>query len=115
MTPSKFISNQINLRLSRIKEIENVSIAEINDKEKLSKTFNKHATALGYTDKTVFVLLKTGSSISLFSLTTVIGAPVNITYGIVGQVPTFYVRDSQFTPSCGHWISFCTIQVTSTQ
>ena len=59
-----------------MKEIENYFIAEINGREKVSKTLDKYITLPDYADKTlhfVFFLSDAGSGVSLFSFNIVIG------------------------------------------
>ena len=70
--------NPLECRPSRIKEIADIFTAEINDRQKISKTLNKYITALDYADKTLLVLSGAGSGVSLFSFTTVIGTRVRI-------------------------------------
>ena len=44
----------------------------------MSKTLHEYITVLDYTDKTLLVLSGTGSGVSLFSFTAVIGMSVGI-------------------------------------
>ena len=61
-------------------------IAEINDREKMSNTLNKHITALDNAGKTWLILLGLGVSVSLFSFTSIIGTPAGIASAIIGLV-----------------------------
>ena len=66
-------------RLSKINEIEDYFVAEINERELMSKRISKYITSFNCFDKSLIVLpVKTGS-ISIPSFSTVIGAPVGMT------------------------------------
>ena len=65
------MGDPLGFRLSRIKEIEDYCIAEINNRETMSKT-------LDYASKILLVLEIISSDVSLRSFTTVIDMPVGI-------------------------------------
>ena len=67
------ISNDQQFRLNKINEIKNYFIAEIRERELMSKNFSKYIASFEYLDKS----LVTGS-ISIASFATAIGAPVGI-------------------------------------
>ena len=72
MTPNKFnqnqkISNALQFRLSRTKEIEDLFVAEINGRENMRKALNNYVAVLNHADL--------GSGVCLFWFTTVIGVP----------------------------------------
>ena len=76
-------SNEANLnnqqvRLNIIDEIKDYFIAEIKEKELMSKRLNKYIVSLDYFDKLLIVLSATSGSISIASTPTVIGITVGI-------------------------------------
>ena len=76
-------SNEANLnnqqvRLNIINEIKDYFIAEINEKELMSKRLNKYIASLDYFDKLLIVLSAASGSISIASTPTVIGTTVGI-------------------------------------
>ena len=71
-------SDQTKFRLYEIKKIENYFIDEINQRKSYSKKLSKYVTAFDYIDKILIVLSATTGGVSIFSFTSVIGAPVGI-------------------------------------
>ena len=78
------ISNEQQFRLNKINEIKDYFLAEIRQRELISKNISKYISSSGYFDKSLNVLSILSGSISIASFATVIGAPA----GIIG-------------PSCG--------------
>ena len=76
------LSDQTKYRLYEIKKIETYFINEINEREPYSKKLNKYVTIFGYTDKMLFFLSATSSSVSIISFTSTIGALVGIVSAI---------------------------------
>ena len=75
---SSIQSDNQQFRLNRINKIRDYFVAEIKERELMSKRFSKYIASLDYFDKSLTVLsLRTGS-ISIASFATVIGAPVRI-------------------------------------
>ena len=72
------LSDQTKFRLYEIKKIENYFIDEINQRKSYSKKLSKYVTAFDYIDKILIVLSATTGGVSIFSFTSVIGAPVGI-------------------------------------
>ena len=72
------ISNDQQFRLNKINEIKDYFIAEIKERELMSKRLSKYIASFDYFDKSLIVLSVTTSSISIASLATVIGAAVGI-------------------------------------
>ena len=70
-------SNQ-QFRLNKISEIEDYFIAEINERELISKKLSKYISFFDYFDKSLIVLSVTSSSISIATFSTVIAVPVGI-------------------------------------
>ena len=71
------ISNDQQFKLSKINEIKDYFIAEIRERELMSKKLSKYIASFEYFDKSLIVLfVATGISIALFA--TVIRAPVGI-------------------------------------
>ena len=72
------ISNDQQFRLNKINEIKDYFIAEIRERELMSKNLSKYIASFDYLDKSLIVLSVTTDSISIASFATVIGAPVGI-------------------------------------
>ena len=71
-------SNDQQIRLNKINEIKDYFIAEIKERELMSKRISKYIASFDYFDKSLIVLSVATSSISIASFATVIGAPVGI-------------------------------------
>ena len=74
------ISNEQQFRLNKISEIKDYFLAEIRERELISKNLSKYMTSLDYFDKSLKVLSILSGSISIASFATVTGA----TAGIIG-------------------------------
>ena len=72
------ISNDQQFRLNKIKEIQDYFIAEIRERELVSKNFSKYIDSSEYLDKSLIVLSVATGSISIASFGTAIGAPVSV-------------------------------------
>ena len=72
------ISNEQQFRLNKINEIKDYFIAEIKERELMSKRLSKYIASFDYFDKSLIVLSVTTGSISIASFATVIGAPVGM-------------------------------------
>ena len=70
--------NNQQFRLNKINEIQDYFIAEIKERELMSKKFNKYIAFFDYFDKLLIVLSATSGSISIASFATVIRTPVGI-------------------------------------
>ena len=75
---SPTLSNNQQFRLNRINEIRDYFIAEIKERESMSKRLSKYIASFDYFDKSLIVLSITTSSVSIASFATVIRAPVGI-------------------------------------
>ena len=73
------LNDQQHFRLNKINEIKDYFIAEIKERELMSKRLSKYITSFDYFDKSLIVLPVTTGSISIASFATVIGAPVGLT------------------------------------
>ena len=71
--------NNQQFRLNKISEIEDYFIAEIKERELMSKKLSKYVSFFYYFDKSLIVLSVTSGGVSIASFTTVIGAPIGIT------------------------------------
>ena len=76
------ISNEQEFRLNKINEIKDYFLADIRERELISKNLSKYFASLDYFDKSLNVLSILSGSISIASFATVVGAPA----GIIGQV-----------------------------
>ena len=72
------LSNQQQFRLNKINEVKDYFVAEIKERELMSKRLSKYIASFDYFDKSLIVLSVTTGSISIASFATVIGAPVGI-------------------------------------
>ena len=79
------ISNEQQLRLNEINETKDYFLAEIRERELISKNISKYIASLDYFDKSLNVLSILSGSISIASFATVIGAPA----GIIGASCSF--------------------------
>ena len=70
--------NEQQFRLNKISEIKDYFVAEIKERELMSKRLSKYIASFDYFDKSLIVLSVTTGSISIASFATVIGAPVGI-------------------------------------
>ena len=75
---SATLSNEQFRRLNKIHEIKDYFIAEIKERELMSKRLSKYIASFDYFDKSLIVLSVTTGSISIASFATVIGAPVGM-------------------------------------
>ena len=71
-------SNDQQFRLKKINEIKDYFIAEIRERELMSKNLSKYIASFEYFDKSLIVLSVATGSISIASFATVIGAPVGM-------------------------------------
>ena len=75
---SKIQSNEQQFRLNKINEIKDYFLAEIRERELISKNLSKYIASLDYFDKSLNILSVLSGSISIASFATVIGAPAGI-------------------------------------
>ena len=66
------------IRLKKIKEIKYYFVAEIKERETMSKRRSKYIASFDYFDKSLIALSVTTGSISIASFAAVIGAPVGM-------------------------------------
>ena len=66
-------------RLNKISKIEDYFIAEIKERELMSKKLSKYISFFKYFDKSLIVLSVTNGGVSIASFATVIGAHIGIT------------------------------------
>ena len=72
-------SNEQQFRLNKINKIKDYSLAEIRERELISKNLSKYIASLDYFDKSLNVLSISSGSISIASFATIIGTPAGIT------------------------------------
>ena len=72
------LNDQQQFKLNSTNEIKDYFIAEIKERELMSKRCSKYISFFYYIDKSLFVLSVTTGSIFITSFATVIGAPVRI-------------------------------------
>ena len=71
-------SNEQQFRLNKINEIKDYFIAEIRERELMSKNLSKYIASFEYFDKSLIVLSVANGSTSIASFATVIRAPVGM-------------------------------------
>ena len=72
------LSDQQQFRLKKINEVKDYFVAEIKERELMSKRLSKYIASFEYSDKSLIILSVTTGSISVASFATVTGAPVGI-------------------------------------
>ena len=73
------LSDQQQFRLNKINEVKDYFIAEIKERELMSKRLSKYIASFEYFDTSlIFLSVTTGSISNTSSFATVIGAPVGI-------------------------------------
>ena len=72
------ISNEQQFRLNKVNEIKDYFLAEIRERELISKNICKYIASLKYFDKSLIVLSILSGSISIAWFAAVIGAPAGI-------------------------------------
>ena len=72
------ISNDQQFRLNKISKIKDYFIAEIREREVMSKNFSKCIASFEHLGKSLIVLSVATGSISIVSFATAIGVPVGI-------------------------------------
>ena len=77
------LSHQQHFRLNKINEITDYFVAEIRERELMSKRLSKYITFRDYFDKSLIVLSATSGSIPTTSFATVIGTPGGIASAIL--------------------------------
>ena len=71
-------SNEQQFRLSKINEIKDYFVAEIKERELMSKRLSKYIASFDYFDKSLIILSVATGSISMASIATVIETPVGM-------------------------------------
>ena len=72
------LSNEQQLRLNKINEIKEYSVAEIKERKLMNKRLSKYIASFDYFDKSLIVLSITTGSISVASFVTFVGALVEM-------------------------------------
>ena len=72
------LTDQTKFRLYEIRKTENYFINEISERKSCSKKLSKYVTIFDYIDKILIALSAATGEVSIFSFTSVIGAPVGI-------------------------------------
>ena len=82
--------NDQQFRLNKISEIKDYFIAEIKERELMSKKLSKYIYFFEYFDKSLIVLSVTSGGVSIASFATVIGVPKGITSAILSLTFSLY-------------------------
>ena len=88
-------SNKQQFRLNKINEVKYYFLAEIRERELISKSNSKYIASLDYFDKSLNVLPILSGSISIASFASVIGAPAGIigaSCGLTFSVTSGFVK-----------------------
>ena len=86
------ILNEQQFRLNKINKIKDYFLAEIREKELISKTISKYIASLHYFDKSLNVLSILSCSISIASFGTVIGGTCRNNWGKLWSYIFNYIR-----------------------
>ena len=79
------VSNDQQFKLNKINETKDYFLAEVRERELISKNPSEHIASLDYFDKSLNVLAILSGSISIASFASVIGVPA----GIIGASCSF--------------------------
>ena len=88
-------SNEQQFRLNKINEIKDYFVAEIKERELMSKRLSKYIASFDYFDKSLIALSAATGSISIASFTTVIGAPIGMmsaSFSLAFLITTGFVK-----------------------
>ena len=88
-------SNEQQFRLKKINEIKDYFIAEIKERERMSKSISKYTASLGYFDKSLNVLSILSGSISIASFAIAVGSPAGVigaSCGFTFSITSGFVR-----------------------
>ena len=89
------LNDQQRFRLNKVNQIKDYFVAEIKERELMSKRVSKYIASFDYFDKPLIVLSVTTGSISIELFATVIGAPVGIvsaSFSLVFAISTGIVK-----------------------
>ena len=89
------LDDQQQFKLNKINEIRNYFVAEMKERELMSKRLSKYIASFDYVDKSLTDLSVTSGSISTASFVIVIGAPVGIVsarFSLVFSISTGTVK-----------------------
>ena len=86
------LNDQQQFRLNKINEVKNYVVAEIKEREQMSKRLGRYIASFDDFDKSLIVLSATSGSISTASFATVTGALVGITSAIFSLVFSISTR-----------------------
>ena len=90
------ISNDQQFRLNKINDIKDYFIAEIRERELMSKNLSKYTASFEYLDKSLIVLSVATGSISIASFANAIGVPVrikNASCSLAFSIATGFVKE----------------------
>ena len=94
-TFSSIPSNEQQFRLNKINEIKDYFLAEIRERELISKNLSKYIASLDYFDKSLNVLSILSGNISIASFASVIGVPAGIigaSFGFTFSITSGFVK-----------------------
>ena len=89
------LHDQQQFRLNKINEIKDYFVAEIKERELMSRRLSQYMASFDYFDKSLIVLSVTTGRISIASFATVTGAPVGIisaSFNLVFRISTGIIK-----------------------
>ena len=92
---SENVSNEQQLRLNKINEIKDYFLAEVRERELITKNPSKYIASFEYFNKSLILLSVLASSISFASFASVIGAPAGIlgaSCGITFSITSRFIK-----------------------
>ena len=96
------LDDQQQFKLNKINEIRNYFVAEIKERELMSKRLSKYIASFDYFDKSLIVLSVTTGSISIALFSILIGAPAGIasaSFSLAFSISTGTVKKLKTTRS----------------
>ena len=91
------LNDQQQFGLNKINEIKDYFVADIKERELMSRRLSKYIASFDYFDKLLTVLSVTTGSISIASFATIIGAPVGIvrvSFSLAFSISTGIIKSS---------------------
>ena len=83
------LNDQQHFRINKINEIKDYFVAEIKERESISKRLSKYIVFCDYFDKSLIAFTATSGSISIASFATVFGTPVGIASASISLIFSF--------------------------
>ena len=100
------LNDKQHFRLNKINEIKDYFVAEIKERELISKRLSKYITFCNYFDQSLIVLSATSCGISIASFATVIGTPVGIANASLSLTFSLFTRIVKRKSKINYYIGY---------